>query len=1555
MAIFPGSAIPSAVSDYEIDNSLRFNSGDSAYLIRTMGTPTNNKKWTLSTWFKMGDLGQGQFLSAGGNQVFVLSTGQFEFAGGASGTLERMKTTQLFRDPGAWYHIVFSMDTTQAAFADQMKLYVNGEQVTDFDISTAITQNDNTEINSAIAHSVGRYSGGSEYWDGYLAEYYFVDGSVLDADDFGELDSDTNQWIPLDSDDVKDAVTFGTNGFYQKYGGTELADSFTDSSAGLDTFTSTGTTTWTAPTGVTSVEYLVVAGGGGGGHNVGGGGGAGGYRTGTLSVTPSSSYTVTVGAGGAGATDWDHPGYSGGDSVFSSITSDGGGGGGSAQGTLGPGDAADGGSGGGGFGYYVDNSGGSGVGGQGYAGGSNTSGGNTGYGGAGGGGSAAVGQDSQNGVEGNGGAGTSNDITGSAVTYAVGGQGMLDSTSGSDGAANTGNGGDGGGLPNVGKIGGSGIVILKYQPGTGFHTITANGDAKNVRSVGNFECDYLVVGGGGSAGGTGSGGGGGGGMRTGTTNLWNGESYTITVGAGGAGTVGETNGNNGEDSKLGNIITAAGGGYGGRSAQSGNDGGAGGGAGYAGSGGSGNTPSTSPSQGAGGGAGGPSGGGAANSHSGGGGGGGGASGTAGAAGSNVSGSGNGGNGTASSISGSSVTYGGGGGGGTTYFFYSGSGGTGGGGDAGPTSNTDGSDGTDGLGGGGGGGSGTLSSLSGGDGGSGIVIVRYKSATNLATGGTITTDGDYKVHTFTTDDTFAITSATRPGTSAVEFDGTGDYLEMPDSGDWDFGSSSWTVEGWFYVSSWTDSSFIWNHWQDDNNFLGIRVLTGGDLNILTKASSSVVHNIDFTSVDLPTSTWVHLAVVRDTSAGNFVIYKDGTSVGSTANAVAMPDVAGTARINGGRVYGNYWTGNLDEFRVSNSARYTGTFTPSTTAFTADANTLLLIHSNWDGGLGADSSGNYNTFTPTNLVATDQMIDTPTNNIATLNPLLRAASAVTYSEGNLKAIQDTENFAPMAGTIPVSSGKWYWEVKAAANTGDIAYKVGILATQSTAAAKWFAGDNSPHTGTSGYIVYEEDGSKRVDGTNSAYGTAWTTAVIGVALDMDGSTVTFYNANSTQGAISFTANITGSVVPAYAIYNIDVGWFFNFGQDSSFAGQLTAQGNQDGNSKGDFYYTPPSGYLALCTDNLPDPEIALPGDNFNTLFYTGNDSNPRSFTGVGFQPDFVWSKGASLDYSHSLYDSIRGGGANAEIQSNSTAAEGGGNQDQYGYLSSFDSDGFTAASGTSANNYFNNSSYTYVAWNWKAGGAPTADNSAGAGNTPTAGSVKIDGSNLGSALAGTIAATRLSANTTAGMSVVSYTGTGSAATIGHGLSSAPELIIVKNRDQADAWQVGSSKGIDFTDYLVLDDTAAATDNVDRWNDTAPSASVFTIGDGVEVNTNTEDYIAYCFHSVEGYSKVGSYTGNASADGAFVYCGFRPAYVLVRATNVVTNWNAANNKMPEYNVTDLYLTPNTTAVQSEEAFADLLSNGFKFRNTSTSFNAAYNYIFYAVAESPQKYSNAR
>jgi hypothetical protein len=442
------------------------------------------------------------------------------------------------------------------------------------------------------------------------------------------------------------------------------------------------------------------------------------------------------------------------------------------------------------------------------------------------------------------------------------------------------------------------------------------------------------------------------------------------------------------------------------------------------------------------------------------------------------------------------------------------------------------------------------------------------------------------------------------------------------------------------------------------------------------------------------------------------------------------------------------------------------------------------------------------------------------------------------------------------------------------------------------------------------------------------------------MDGSTVTFYNANSTQGAISFTANITGLVVPAYAIYNIDVGWFFNFGQDSSFAGQLTAQGNQDGNGKGDFYYEPPTDYLALCSDNLSDPEIALPGEYFNTVLYTGDAATTQAVTGVGFSPGLLWLKSRSAATGNFLQDLVRG--ATNRLQSDSTGAE----VTDAAYVASFESDGFTVGNNTDVND----NTETYVAWNWKAGGAPTADNSAGAGATPTAGSVKIDGSNLGSALAGTTAATKISANTTSGFSIVTYNAPTTATSIAHGLSSTPELIIAKDLAYSGSnWPV-MRDNTNPSSILYLNLTNAA--GADSGSYTGVTASTFSIGTGTDLNY--DNVVAYCFHSVEGYSKIGIYEGNGDTDGSFIYTGFSPKFFLSKNIDSTQNWTI-QGYYPGYNPEDRKLIPNEIGVEGTGSNLDFLSNGVKWRIDWNEGNGSYTYLYMAFAESPFKYSNAR
>ena len=303
---------------------------------------------------------------------------------------------------------------------------------------------------------------------------------------------------------------------------------------------------------------------------------------------------------------------------------------------------------------------------------------------------------------------------------------------------------------------------------------------------------------------------------------------------------------------------------------------------------------------------------------------------------------------------------------------------------------------------------------------------------------------------------------------------------------------------------------------------------------------------------------------------------------------------------------------------------------------------------------------------------------------------------------------------------------------------------------------------------------------------------------------------------------------------------------------------------------------------------------------------------------------------------------------IGSNLTAAEG----CHPTYIHSFDSDGFTVGSDT----WLNKSGQSHVAWNWKAGGTPTVDNSAGVGATPTAGSVKIDGSNLGSALAGTTAATRLTANTTNGFSIIKYVGTGSAATIAHGLSSAPELYILKKL-AAGAWPVWSA-AMDMNKYLQLNSDASQATDTGPWNNTSPTASVWSVGADSGTNENAVNFIAYLFHAVEGYSKIGSYVGTSNNDGPFLYCGFKPAFLLVRAIDSGQQWGIEDNTRNLYNVIDEILYPNlaNAADSGSVYYVDFVSNGIKWRGNNATMNyTGINYMFYACAESPFKYSNAR
>jgi hypothetical protein len=305
-------------------------------------------------------------------------------------------------------------------------------------------------------------------------------------------------------------------------------------------------------------------------------------------------------------------------------------------------------------------------------------------------------------------------------------------------------------------------------------------------------------------------------------------------------------------------------------------------------------------------------------------------------------------------------------------------------------------------------------------------------------------------------------------------------------------------------------------------------------------------------------------------------------------------------------------------------------------------------------------------------------------------------------------------------------------------------------------------------------------------------------------------------------------------------------------------------------------------------------------------------------------------SAGYQHAIVDSVRGG--NQVLHSNSTSAED--TNWQYGYVSSFDSDGFTIQAGSTSAENWNLNAATFVAWNWKANGT---------GVTNTSGSIT----------------STVSANTTSGFSIVTYTGNStSGATFGHGLGVAPKMVIVKGRDTSGlAWCVYHSS-LGASQYLFLNDSSAAGSYVGFWNNTSPSSTLVSLGNDNGTNGTSKTYVAYCFAEVEGYSKIGSYTGNGSATGPFIYTGFRPAFVLIKnTTSSGPQWWILDNKRNTYNPEDLALAPSLSLnEQTVPTCLNFLSNGFQITTTNGDFNTSgSNYVFMAIAENPFKYSLAR
>jgi len=558
---------------------------------------------------------------------------------------------------------------------------------------------------------------------------------------------------------------------------------------------------------------------------------------------------------------------------------------------------------------------------------------------------------------------------------------------------------------------------------------------------------------------------------------------------------------------------------------------------------------------------------------------------------------------------------------------------------------------------------------------------------------------------------------------------------------------------------------------------------------------------------------------------------------------------------------------------------------------------------------DQSGNNNDWTSNNLTESDISVDSPTNNFATLNPLIPDAYT-TLSEGNLKIVHGSSFGGQFASQI-IESGKWYAEYLV---TTVGLTKIGIASANRNLSAA------DPQNWSEAFW-YNQDGTQRDGSTDSSYGASYTNGdVIGVKLDQDNNTIDYSKNGVYQGSISLSGKGVGTNPTFIGTSGRDSTGIWNFGQDSSFAGNKTAQGNQDSNDIGDFYYTPPTGFLALCTKNLPDVAVT-PSEHFNTVLWSGSGSS-QSITGVGFQPDWLWIKMRSSAYNHRFFDAIRGS-ANG-LYSPNTNVEG--DYSAYDGVTSFDTDGFSL----SGKDGTDKSGETYVAWNWKANGS---------GSSNTDGSVT----------------TTVSANTDAGFSIATYTGTGSSATFGHGLSKAPEISFYKIRSQGYQWMVYTGN-VASTTTLVLNGTDTGYNSGGTWG--THGASTFALLSNADVNGSGQTYVSYHFHSVDGYSKVGSYTGNGSTDGTFVYTGFRPMLIITKSTQRAEHWRMRDTVRDTDNPLNTHLEASTSGAEQTSAGVDIdiLSNGFKLRSSDSGVNAnGEKWIYIAFAETPFKNSNAR
>lgn len=769
-------------------------------------------------------------------------------------------------------------------------------------------------------------------------------------------------------------------------------------------------------------------------------------------------------------------------------------------------------------------------------------------------------------------------------------------------------------------------------------------------------------------------------------------------------------------------------------------------------------------------------------------------------------------------------------------------------------------------------------------------------------------------------------------SGAKFTGTGQgFLTYDHSSDFDLGGDDFTIEAWVYVNLYNFSIFyIWDTSSEKSYNLHMGNGSGGTQGECPtfgwSLDGSAATFIEAPNDYAPRQQWHHIAAER---YGNIItVYCNGTPVGINTD-----------------VTGSFYT-STKEIIVGNNHEYSGT----EWGYLQDLRLYKGV---------AKYKGSFDVikpYTPVGIHTWREVSDTTKNNFCTLSYVAESITGGRASlfDGALKYSGDLNERNVISSTIGVSTGKWYFETRIG-DKGNLSDSHAILISNRSSSAAGTAVNgsllgNNGGTFPSVGISNDASGALRLYGSfgNITIESSWWAddMIVGFAFDVAGDSISIYKngsltttrsidlsyVNSTTTGIGTTCG-SNAWTPVLEFESSSSrtpasNWIMNFGQNPSFGGNETAGTYTDSNGKGLFKYEPPTGYLALCTDNLDTPTISDPGDYFKTVLWEGDGAVGRRITGIGFTPDLVWIKCRTSTTDQSLYDVVRGPTVRLDSAASRTDLI------ESDLLGSFNPDGFSIGSDSE----INQNGDRYVAWCWRAGAGTTSINTDGDINSI------------------------VSVNQDAGFSIVGWEHDGGAnpRQIGHGLGKAPSMIILKHRNANSNWRV-YHRAIDApaTKNIHLEDNSTGAQTESDFGDTLPTSTVFSTS---TTGVTGRKLIAYCWTDVEGFSKFGSYMGNGNADGAFVYCGFKPALIIIRNLYGAGNWQMYDSARNPANPARRNLMANTTSVVGENSVSingydiDFLSNGFKLRGTDSDRNAANNvYIFAAWAESPLSTANAK